>query len=87
MPTETANASNSLEDIAPYQNCGIAKLLSVTPVSQSKPSFLIQHRKYSRPVAAHGTLLFDTPHIDIVRYRLESCTQNLMAKRLCVCDR
>ncbi len=35
MPTETANASNSLEDIAPYQNCAIGKLLSVTPVSQA----------------------------------------------------
>jgi len=40
MPTETANASNSLEDIAPYQNCGIAKLLSVTPVSQAAHGIL-----------------------------------------------
>jgi len=40
MPTDTANASNSLEDIAPYQNCGIAKLLSVTPVSQAANGIL-----------------------------------------------
>ena len=59
MPTETANASNSLEDIAPYQNCGIAKLLSVTLIRQAANG--IYHFIYTALLQVVYTILYILP--------------------------